>query len=216
MLIFGSRTKAVWSGTEPTDVSCDACGRLTLRPHVFQRYAHLFWIPMFPTGKKVFFECTHCKRTLAPKEGPTTLEPFARAAKAAAKTPIYLFVGLAALAVLVGFAAVQARTESRHTKEWAAAPAVGDLYVLDVAKVIPEMKEESFNFVIARVNKVSADTVDVQFGTYGYLVFGGAERAIDKGEIGKKDYFTADNVALDRAKLVTWQADGGLRAVIRE
>jgi hypothetical protein len=216
MLIFGSRTKGVWSGQEPTDVPCDSCSRLELRPHVFQRYAHVFWIPMFPTGKKVFFECTHCKRTLAPKEGPSTLAPFAKAAKAAAKTPLYLFVGLAALAVLVGFAAVQGRNESRNTEAWAAAPAVGDLYILDVTKVFPEMEKESFNFVVARVNKVTADEVEVQFGAYGYLVFGGAERAIDKDEIDKKDYFTPDNVALERSKLVTWQANHGLRAVIRE
>ena len=87
MIIFGSRTKAVWTGQEPTDVPCDSCARLALRPHVFQRYAHVFWIPMFP---------------------------------------------------------------------------------------------------------------------------------IDEGDIAKKGYFTPESVALDRAKLVTWQADGGLRAVIRE
>lgn len=216
MLVFGSRVKAVFSGQQPTDVPCDSCGRLELRPRVFQRYAHVFWIPMFPVGKKVFFECAHCKRTLAPKEGPTSLAPFARAARRTAKTPLHLFMGLAALAVLVGFAAVQARIESRNTKEWVAAPAVGDLYVLDTAKVFPDMEEKTFKFVIARVNKVTPDAVEVQFGTYGYAVSGGAEKAIDAGDIAKKDYFTDGSTALPRSMVVAWQADGGLKAVIRE
>lgn len=215
-MIYGSKARAIWTGQEPTDVACGSCGGKTLRPRVFQRYFHIFWIPFFPIGKKVFFECARCKQTIEPKEGPAALVPLARKAKAAAKTPKYLFLGLAALVVLVGVAKFQSWAETRHSKAWAASPAVGDLYVLDVTKVLPAMEKDTFKYVVARVDKVSSEEVEIVFGSYGYAFPTGAEKAIKKGEARKNGYFTAQHLPLERSQIVAWQADRSLRTVIRE
>jgi len=68
MIIYGSRGKHLHS--EETDlIHCLHCQEQ--RKHTigrYGRYAHVFWIPFFPLGKKGVSECNHCKITLAPKE----------------------------------------------------------------------------------------------------------------------------------------------------
>lgn len=34
----------------------------------YGRYFHVFWIPMFPLGRKTFSQCEHCKSTLKKNE----------------------------------------------------------------------------------------------------------------------------------------------------
>jgi hypothetical protein len=215
MLIFGTRAKRIWAGREPADVPCDSCARRALRPLVFQRYFHLFWIPCFPIGRRVYFECEHCKRALGPREGPLALEPVARAARRAARTPIYLFTGLAALAVLIAVGVVRERAGSANEKAWLAEPAAGDFYVLDVSKVMPDLGSGAFDHVIARVDRVTSDAVEVQFGTYGYISSRGAEKAIEDGKVGGSGYFSGERVPLERSRLLTWHRENSLTAVVR-
>src|SRR5215471_11806425 len=128
MVIYGWKGRVISVGQEITDVVCDSCGQKALRSVVVQRYVHVFWIPCFPIGKRVLFECTHCKRTLEAKHGPATLVPVADQARAAAKTPLYHYLGVAAVALLFGIAGIEHRVESSNTKAWVGSPAVGDFY----------------------------------------------------------------------------------------
>lgn len=72
MIFFGSRGKTV-SGQVVEGIQCPSCDNKQFITFGIIRYFHLYWIPTFPTSKKVGIECTHCKRTLIDKELPTEL-----------------------------------------------------------------------------------------------------------------------------------------------
>src|SRR5215831_2017575 len=215
MVIYGWRGKVISVGQDLAEVGCDGCGQKTLRPVVVQRYFHVFWIPVIPIGKKVVFECTHCKKTLQANQGTATLASIADQAKAAAKTPLHNYLGLAAIVVLVGIAGIGSRIESSNTKAWVGSPAVGDFYVLDASKVLREA-DKNFKYVVARVHKVTSEGVEIQFGTYGYSGSGGAKDAIRGGAARASGYFVEKDLPLSRAQLSSWHQDGTLWAVLRQ
>jgi hypothetical protein len=216
MLIFGRGRKAIWHGTEPANASCDHCGQKELRPTVIQRWVHFFWIPLFPTGKEVHFQCAHCQRTVEYAPGERALDVLAQTAKSSARAPIYLFAGLAIFMALVGVGIVKSRADARNTRAWVAAPAVGDLYVVNAAKVLPGLGDDDYEYVVARVDAVTPDGVQVRFGAMGYRLVSHAKKAIRKGEVDKRGYLVDEPVELPRAQLQTWLADGHLTDVLRE
>lgn len=60
MLIFGVKNKAIDS--KPVDVVCTECTRTEQRVHTFQKYFHIFYVPVFPLNRQSVLECQHCKK----------------------------------------------------------------------------------------------------------------------------------------------------------
>ncbi len=118
----------------------------------------MFWIPFIPLFKKVFFECSHGKRSLAPKEGPRALQTLAQTARTSARTLFYLFTGLAAFVLLLAVGAVLSRANAQNEQAWVAAPARGDFYVLNAATVLPGHDGEDTDYIVGRVDTVTRDT----------------------------------------------------------
>lgn len=102
MIIFGSRASNIGSFNIPNS-KCDYCEQGdTQHVSVFGKYAHVFWIPLFPIGKKAVSECTHCKRTIDQSEFSPELRKLYQENKSQAKRPIWHWIGLAAFLGLVG------------------------------------------------------------------------------------------------------------------
>jgi len=68
---------------------------------VFGKYVHIFWIPIFPIGKKVIAECTHCKRTIEQKEFSTKLSQLYQDKKSKYKRPFWHWLGIGAIISLI-------------------------------------------------------------------------------------------------------------------
>jgi hypothetical protein len=68
--------------------------------HLFQRYAHVFWIPLFPIGKTGVSQCSHCKQILKLKEMPFALRLSYENMKSQTTTPFWVFSGSAVIAVI--------------------------------------------------------------------------------------------------------------------
>jgi hypothetical protein len=213
MLRVGVRGKAIWTGSEPVALPCASCGRRLLRAVVVQRYAHVFWIPFCPLGKREFFECSHCKRTASP-EG-AALEPVLRSARRSARTPRRYFFGSALLAALVAYGAVFGWIRGRRERGWIADPAVGDLYVLD-STALGEDPSGGFKHVVARVEGVFDSKVQVRFGTLAYKTAVGAKMAIDGGDLARPGYFGAEALPVPRSWLEEFFEKGSISAVVRE
>ena len=100
MIIYGSRGKHLIS-EEVGGVECTHCKQqATHIISVFGRYAHIFWIPFFPLGKKGVSECNHCKRTLEPKEMSASLKLVYQKINGVTKTPFWFWSGLILIGVL--------------------------------------------------------------------------------------------------------------------
>lgn len=92
MILFGANSKKV--GVEPIENTCTNCHIAgTMDAHVFQRYGHLFTIPMFPAGKYCVSQCNHCRKVLRERTMPPELKQTCNKVKAQTKTPSWTFAG---------------------------------------------------------------------------------------------------------------------------
>jgi hypothetical protein len=67
---------------------------------IYQKIAHVFWMPVFPMGKTGGTECSHCKQILREKELSSDIKPAYDQLKATAKAPISVYWGAAVLILL--------------------------------------------------------------------------------------------------------------------
>ena len=101
MIIFGTRASHIGS-FEINDSTCDYCQNTGTRViSEFGQYFHIFWIPVFPIGKKTIGECAHCRRTLRKKEFSIELKRAYNEVKSAVKRPVWHWSGLILLGLLI-------------------------------------------------------------------------------------------------------------------
>ena len=111
MIFYGTIAKVL--ATEIITDKCPNCGTQgSVEMHIAQQYAHVFWIPIFATIKKGVSQCGHCKQVLKYKEMPSNLQTDYNNLKSLAKTPIWMFSGLAILAVLIAFTIVDTKQKA--------------------------------------------------------------------------------------------------------
>ena len=103
MVIYGTRATGIGS-FQVEGTKCKHCETTAPQDvHVFGRYAHVFWIPLFPVGKVAVAECTECKKTIKKKEFPNSLrEQYGRVAQNYVKRPIWHWAGLGIIGLLAG------------------------------------------------------------------------------------------------------------------
>jgi len=100
MLLYG--TKATKLTVEPITDTCANCGtQHTMDMHVFQKYAHVFWIPFFPIRKTGTSLCVHCKQVLRQKEMPQSLKQSLDSVIKQTHVPIWTWTGIALLLAFI-------------------------------------------------------------------------------------------------------------------
>ena len=98
MLIFGTGSRMLLHLLIAQ--KCGNCSNAnTVYMYVFQKYFHLFWIPVFPIGQRTVSQCTFCKQVLEPNQMPDSYSDDFYNVKAQAKTPWWAFIGLG----IIGF-----------------------------------------------------------------------------------------------------------------
>lgn len=74
MIIFGNSKEYARRSEHLAAVVCPYCQkRDTTEALVFMRYAHIWYIPIFPTGKRLVTSCVHCKAAYDRKTMPPEL-----------------------------------------------------------------------------------------------------------------------------------------------
>ena len=186
MIIYG--TKAVHLKTtkfpRATCTSCNTQGSLNFS--IYSRHAHIFWIPVFPYGKKGFSQCEHCKQELKLKEMPESYKREYDKLKDEVRTPIWQFSGLVLLISLFGWVAVSAENDKTNALEYIAAPAVGDVY---------EFKTEEGDYSTMKVARVDADSVYVLQNNYAI----GKKTRMYK--IDKEENYATETYGISRAEI---------------
>lgn len=159
MIIYG--TKATPIAAENINDKCASCGtENSVQMIVFQKYAHVFWIPWFPIGKMGVMHCSHCQQVLQRKEFSRHQGSVYGNLKSKSKTPIWTFFGLAVMAVLVAWASIRdairdGRKNERNTK-LISAPKKGDIYNIRAGD----------RYTLYKVDSMAGDTVFVLYNQY--------------------------------------------------
>ena len=156
MIIYGSRNKEL--AKEHLVDKCSNCGtQNSIDLLVFQKYAHVFWIPFFPMGKTAVSQCDHCKQVLKLKEMPSPLRTAYENLKAQTKTPIWTFTGLALVAVLVTIGIISDKKNDKKNAQLILSPQTGDIF---------EIKTKDSQYTLYKVNQVQGDSVFVHASTF--------------------------------------------------
>ncbi len=156
MLIYGWKSTPI--GSEDLGSKCSHCGTmLSVQVFVFQKYAHVFWIPAFPIGKTGGSHCSHCKQTLKPKEMPQDVKLSYDNLRARSKAPVWTFSGLAIFALLVTWGIFASRQSAAANAKMILAPQPGDVY---------EVKQGPSSFTLYKVSRVEGDSVYILHNMY--------------------------------------------------
>ncbi len=156
MIFYGSKGTHLHS-EQVSGIKCSHCEQQTIHNiSIYGRYAHVYWIPFFPLGKKGVSECNHCKITLAPKEMNEPLKLAYQNVNSNTKSPIWHWSGLGVIVILIGLIAF---TGSQHKKDainYINNPQTGDIY---------EYKANEY-YSLLKVSSVSQDSVFVISNDY--------------------------------------------------
>jgi hypothetical protein len=187
MIIYGIRSKELTKETL-TD-KCTSCGsQHSIDMHVFQKYAHVFWIPIFPAGKTGVSQCDHCKQVLKLKEMPPSLKSSYESVKAQTKTPVWMFAGLAIFAALVVFGIITNQQKNALNAKLILAPQKGDVF---------EVKDEAKKYTLYKVDEVDGDTVFVRVSNFETNKLSGLRDIKKKGD----SEYSEDVLALTKTEL---------------
>ncbi|WP_299114942.1 zinc-ribbon domain-containing protein [uncultured Winogradskyella sp.] len=64
LIFFGLRSARIESRKINASTSCQHCqSENSFVASIYGNYFHIFWIPVFSTGKAIVVECSHCKKT---------------------------------------------------------------------------------------------------------------------------------------------------------
>ena len=189
MIIYG--VKATDIAPPVLIANCPNCGaQNSTYLHVFQRYAHIFWIPLFPIGKTAVSQCSHCKQVLKLKEMPPALVNTYEQAKAEAKTPVWTFSGLAVVAVIIIIGVISDKNKDQRNAKLILAPKAGDIF---------EIKTKDRQYTLYRVDQVEADSVIIRINKFETDKVSGLADLKSKGESG----YDEEQYAIAKSQLQT-------------
>jgi hypothetical protein len=157
MIIYGSKAVHL-KAIQPKALTCPSCNTQgSTVVSVFRRHAHIFWIPLFPIGKKGFSQCQHCKHVIEPKEMPESFRREYEFLKDDSKGPAWQFVGLGIIAVLIALIAYTSGENAKQELAYIETPQEGDVY---------EYKIENGSYSTLKVIGTSKDSVFVTPNDY--------------------------------------------------
>ena len=157
MIIYG--TKAVHlNSARAESVLCTNCStKGSIIISVFRQHAHIFWIPLFPIGKKGVSQCANCKNTYTSSEMPQSIKAEYNKIKGDVKGPIWQFAGLVIIAIVVALGNYRSGENEKLNEVYLNEPQVGDVY---------EYKVENGNYSTYKVIEVVQDSVYVSPNEY--------------------------------------------------
>ena len=135
--------------------SCGTQGSLTI--NIFRKHAHIFWIPLFPFGKKGVSQCEHCNNILEMKEMPDSLKREFENLKNETKGLIWQFTGLGIIAILIVWGNYVNGEDKKTELEYLKSPQIGDVY---------EYKIETGSYSTLKVVSVKNDSIFVSPNEY--------------------------------------------------
>lgn len=201
MIIYGTKSVNLLSKNSKNTAcpNCQTEGSITY--HIYRKHAHIFWIPLFPLGKKGYSECAHCKNVLEPKEMPRNMQMELDTIKNEASGPIWQFAGLAIIAILIIWGAFANEQDKKMELQYIASPEVNDVY---------EYKSESGSYSTMKVVEVSDDSVFVVPNMYE------TNKMTKVYKIDKAENYSEDVYGISMTDLNLMYTDGDIFDINRD
>jgi hypothetical protein len=156
MIFYGTKASALKNG-QIINVNCPSCNtNTTMKYSVFGKYAHVYWIPLFPFEKITAGECNSCKKTYLYKELPEEIKIKLdrEKEKNGIKFPIWMFSGLFLILGGIGYGFYSSNKTDSDSAEYIKNPMKGDLYYIKL--------DDGF-YSAATVTSTDKDSVYLRF-----------------------------------------------------
>lgn len=151
MIIYGSRATRV--AKESISVPCPHCqSSNTLDLYVFQRYAHIFWIPFFPITKTGATQCVHCRQVLKGKEMPSPLRETFNELRSRTDTPVWTYIGTVLIGLIILAGALQGGRHDAQMSQQLKSLKAGDIL---------EVRKSAGVYTLYKIAEVESDSVAV-------------------------------------------------------
>jgi hypothetical protein len=156
MIIFGTATKKLSS--ETVMEKCSNCGnQFCVDVIIYQKWFHVFWIPIIPNGKTGASQCSKCNQVLVPNQMPANIKMSYDHLLKQAKAPIWTYTGLGLIAGFIALIIISSMMTNAKNKKFVLAPQKGDIF---------EIKTKDNFYTLYKVAKVEGDSVFILFNNY--------------------------------------------------
>lgn len=178
MIVYGTKGAHLKS-EKVTAKQCDQCDEQTSHNvSIFGKYFYIYWIPVFPTGKKGVAECNTCKATIERGQMSERLRSKFDVIKKDTKTPITYWIGSLIIVGLISFAFFASSQHKKDVVDFISSPKPGDVVdykptdYYSTLKVI-EVSNDSVYFVyntmeISKQSKLYKIDKDENYSTEKY------------------------------------------------
>jgi cell division protein FtsL len=175
MIVYGIQSSL--RKTEVIAENCPNCNTSgSLQMNVFQRYVHIFWIPVVPIGKTGVSQCLHCRQILKLKEMPALVRLGYDNLKTHTGVPIWTFAGLAIIALLIAGEIISDKQKAVKVRQMITALKKDDVL---------EVKLKSDVYTLFKVDHVSGNMIYLAMNKFQTNV----ESSID--DLKSKEYDTS-------------------------
>ena len=157
MIFYGTNGKLY--ATQAVAGTCPACqAPNTLTVSFISRYAHVYWIPLFPYQKLAVTQCRNCQAAWNEQELNPALAPAVRAAKKRSRAPYWTWAGLALVAAGLLYGFLSGIRNTHLDEALLTHPRVGDIYTV--------RSDSSHLYSLLKVRQVGGNVVELVANEY--------------------------------------------------
>jgi hypothetical protein len=152
MIFYGSKSANI-KNDRVSNIECQNCGNnVSMNYNIFQRYVHIYWIPLFPVQKITILECNSCKATFDLNDLTSINKQKIERSNGKTPTPFWMFSGTFIIAVIVIAIFINTLKTDSDSKIFIQDPKIGDVYFV---------KESNGFYTTMKVHEISKDTLIV-------------------------------------------------------
>lgn len=212
MLIWGSKGVVADLGAQGTQ-ACPTCERdRPFKLALQYKVHHIWYLFRWVSAKQYMLACDICHRgaKLDAKDVEAKLQ----------KNPIpfgsrfgwVFLVGL--IVVIVAFGAVEGQQRDTRMAQYLDAPQAGDLYVVNVAKLMKN-PEKPVMYGVMRIKTVRNGQIEFDMPTTGYNKVTAATQDMQNGKMSTVGYFAAQTLTMSTSDAHSLRKDGTIHSVER-
>jgi hypothetical protein len=212
MLVWGSKGVVADLGAQSTQ-ACPTCERERPFKLALQyKLHHVWYLFKWVSNKQYMLLCDVCQRgaKLDAKQVEAKLQ----------KNPIpfgsrfgWAFL-VALIGIAIAFGAVEGEQRGARTAQYVDAPRAGDLYVVNVAKLL-KSPETSVMYGVMRVKTARDGQIEFDMPATAYNKVTAATKDVQNGKMSAAGYFVAQTLTISSADLQSLKKDGSIHSIER-
>lgn len=203
MIIFGTQKTVLDTQEIPTAKCAHCASKKTIIFRTYQKYGHVFWIPMFPIEKIAITVCTHCKQALTDEQIPKEYWDAISLVTHNSKTPKWTFLGLFLFVLLVLFIIISGLNGNSMTKDRLINPKVGDVY---------SFRTDDLKYTLLKVQSIEKDSIFFFISRFASNKRRGLTELVSRGD---SIYNHSGAIGYSKKELIDWNSTARLVEVIR-